>query len=219
MFEQSFVADQKARTAKLSLGLCFYSLAKPLYSNFLIFSLGEKHHNILRWTISLNLLPYTWQVKKSDLESTPRIWLAKAGLAVWYLERAALLERTAAPGQQQQLAPHLPSPALPSAFLLPLLSKLMKGEATSWKGMAKTPERAFKAPLLCSKVLLWLLPVCRELGYGLQSSYKERRQRNRCAFCRDLRYCFFPVLAGKHKVQKHAWPGANAGIQVYLDVI
>lgn len=217
MFEQSFVVDQKARPAKCSLGLCFYSLAKPLYINFLIFSLGEKHHNTLRWTIYLNLLPYTWQVKKSNLERTPRTWLAKAGLAVWHLETATLLERTAASGQQ--LAPHLPSPALPSAFLLPLLSKLMKGEATSWKGMAKTPERAFKAPLLCSKVLLWLLPVCRELGYGLQSSYKQRRQRNRCAFCRDLRYCFFPAFAGKHKVQKHPLPGANVGIQVYLDVI
>lgn len=47
MFEQSFVLDQKARTVKLSLGLCFYSLAKPLCSNFLIFSLGEEHHNTL----------------------------------------------------------------------------------------------------------------------------------------------------------------------------
>lgn len=167
MFEQSFVLDQKARPAKPSSGLCFYSLAKSLYSNFLIFSLGEKHHNILRWTIYPNLLSYTWQVKKSDLERTPRTRLAKAGLAVWHLETAALLERTAAPGQQ--LAPHLPSPALPPTFPLPLLSKLTRGEATSWKGMAKTPERAFKAPLLCSKVLLWLLPVCRELATSKES--------------------------------------------------
>lgn len=121
--------------------------------------------------------------------------------------RCVALGDSSSPGKDcspgQQLVAQLPSPALPSAFLLPFLSKWMKGEVTSWKGMAKTGEQAFKAPLLCSKVLLWLLPVCRELGYGLQSSYKQRRQRNRCAFCRDLRYCFFPVYAGKHRVQKH----------------
>lgn len=91
--------------------------------------------------------------------------MAKAGFALWCFETAALLEgreRTAALGQQ--LALHLPSPAVPSAFLPPLLSKVKKGEVTSWKGMAKAREREFKAPLLRSEVLLWLLPVCRELG-------------------------------------------------------
>lgn len=215
MFEQSFVLDQKARPAKPSLGLCFYSLAKHLYSNFLIFSLGEKHHNPLRWTISLNLLPYTWQVQKSDLERTPRTRLAKAGLAVWHLETAALLERTAA--QDSSSLPSSPlQPCHPSP---PLIVKTDEGRGDKLERHGQDSERAFKAPLLCSKVLLWLLPVCRESGYGLQSSYRQRRQSNRCAFCRDLRYCFFPVFAGKHKVQNHPWPGANAGIQVYLDVI
>lgn len=53
--------------------------------------------------------------------------------------------------QDSSSLPSSPLQPCPSTLLLPLLSKLMKGEATSWKGMAKTQSEHSKHPCWAPK--------------------------------------------------------------------
>lgn len=62
-----FCARSKSESCKTILGalLSFFNKTLP-YSNFQILSLREKHHNIPKLTIYLNLSPYNCHVKKCN---------------------------------------------------------------------------------------------------------------------------------------------------------